>query len=151
MRKKLLQTLENQAHGYYEKKTKVSFDDTTGLIVKNINWSEISDFDTELSVLSVEDKSLDRLNYYYNKILKEVSLSTSVDLSKGEYIDFWQHLDKNGLKKYLYKFYNSKVDEKNLFNFLSILKSNIRKRKFVVNFKIKSIEMLEVKKGFING
>jgi len=150
MNENLLNALEKQAKKQYAKNKKISFDEATRLVVANIDWQEGRGFKQELDLVYKEAKVFDRLDYYYDQIIKNVVAEESVDLSAGVYLDFWSHLDSLNLKKYFLKFQSESLNEKNLFMFLSVFKNKIKEAKFVNNFKLKSIQMIEVKKGFSN-
>ncbi len=143
-------TLESQAKNYFKNQKMVSYDETTRLIVRNIDWSEQLDFTSEYKEITTMSKSLQRLDYYYEQILKEVSMVGETDLQHGKYIDFWQLLEKMNIKRYFLRYEGIVLNDLNLFSFLSTVKQRMKELQFINTFKLKSLEMLEVKKGFNN-
>jgi len=152
LNKKLMQALDEAAVESYQKKPQeLSYDLITKNVLKKINWSEKLNLKETTDYLYLKAKYAEKLSYYYDQIIKDVSMQGTVDLNSGEFTDFWGLLEKVGLDKYFTRFKCQVLDSNNLFSFLAIFKSKIKEEEFVTNFKLKSIEMMEYKKGLMNG
>ncbi len=151
LNKKFMKVLGDEASiSYRDKHKSLSYDQVTKNILKKISWSEDLNLKETSEYLYLKTRYSEKLSYYYDQIIKMVSMSGDVDLSSGEFTEFWDLLDKVEISQYFVEYKCKSLNSKNLFNFLALFKGKLREESFVNNFKLKSIEMIEYKKGLSN-
>lgn len=151
LNKKLMKALGDQASlSYRDKEKDLSYDQVTKKILKTVSWSEDLNLKETSEYLYLKTRYSDKLFYYYDQIIKAMSANDSVDLNSGEYADFWSLLDKLEIDQYFTEYKCKTLNASNLFNFLALFKGKLREEAFVNKFKLKSIEMIEYKKGLSN-
>ncbi len=144
---KVFQWIDDFALKFYQSRSieSLSFDEITNKIMTRVSWGIDTNFKEAGEKLYRLNGYVSKVDYYYDQIMKKVCAEGRVDLSSSEFIDFWSCAEQLNLSSELFNYKHQSVDDKNSFSFLKIFKEEVRKVKFLLRFKIKSVEMIQYK------